>query len=566
MGLMSALNTSLNGLQLNESMIDVLGNNIANAGTTGFKASKVQFSTQLARTISFGSKASEINGGSNRQQVGLGASTAAITQDFTPGTVAATSSPSDLAIQGDGFFVLNSKDGISYTRDGSFRLDSLNYLSNNQGLRLQGYAVDSNFNLVTTSLSNLQVPLGNLRIAQATTALKVGGALSPQGAVGTVGTLQTSGVLVDPANVPLTSTATLLTNVRNQGDAGTALYAVGNVLSFAPDKGGRQVETKTLTVTATTTLQDMMNFIDNTLVLQGPPANTDVPTDADGIAVGVSLTAGGQVQVKGNRGTINDFNIQIGSLTNNGNVVPFGFTAGANRADGESAATSFTVYDSLGTPLVVRMTATLESQASNLTTYRYFLQSADQSGNDVVIGSSTISFNNVGKVTDTPNNQFSLNRSSSAAVNPMIFNVDFSGVSGISSSGSALSLMDQNGTSPGTLVRYVIDERGTISGAFDNGISRTLGQVVLARFSNPTGLLQSGLNNFQEGVSSGLPMLTTPGEFGTATIRAGALEQSNTDIGRSLVDLIVASTNYRGNARVITSVDQLTNELLQLGR
>jgi flagellar hook protein FlgE len=101
---------------------------------------------------------------------------------------------------------------------------------------------------------------------------------------------------------------------------------------------------------------------------------------------------------------------------------------------------------------------------------------------------------------------------------------------------------------------------------FDNGVIRTLGQVVLARFANPDGLIEDGSTTFKEGVSSGAPALTTPGTFGVGTIRAGAIELSNTDIGKSLVDLIVASTNYRGNARVISSVQQLVDELLVLGR
>jgi flagellar hook protein FlgE len=89
---------------------------------------------------------------------------------------------------------------------------------------------------------------------------------------------------------------------------------------------------------------------------------------------------------------------------------------------------------------------------------------------------------------------------------------------------------------------------------------------VLARFPNPEGLLQVGDNNFSQGIASGLPQITTPGAFGAGTLRAGALEQSNTDIGKNLVNLIVASTNYQGNARVISSVDQLVNVLLTLGR
>src|SRR6266705_3032794 len=102
MGLTSALNTSLNGLALNETEINVLGNNIANAGTTGFKESNVAFATQLANTLSFGSAPSGNDGGTNPRQIGLGGQVAAISGDFSQGSINASSSPSHLAIQGDG--------------------------------------------------------------------------------------------------------------------------------------------------------------------------------------------------------------------------------------------------------------------------------------------------------------------------------------------------------------------------------------------------------------------------------------------------------------------------------
>jgi flagellar hook protein FlgE len=341
------------------------------------------------------------------------------------------------------------------------------------------------------------------------------------------------------------------------------MFAAGDVITYTPTKGARTIDSKSMTVSATTTLQDYMNFIRDTLGIQ---TGGTIPTDADGIPAGVSLTAGGQLLVKGNRGTVNDFEMTVGQMTIGGSAVPLSFTPDPTRADGESTVTAFTLYDSLGTPLNVRMTAYMESQASNRTTYRYLLESADQSGASIVIGQGTVDFDNVGKVSSTPTAQFAIDRSSSSAVSPMIFTLDLSGISGISSSGSTLNLQEQNGTNPGTLTSYVIDEKGLINGAFDNGIIRTLGQVVLARFSNPGGLIQSGNDNWKEGIASGLPQLETPGAFGTGTLRAGALENSNTDIGKNLVDLIVASTNYRGNARVISSVDQLTNELLMLGR
>src|SRR6185369_9449724 len=185
MGLTSALNTSLNGLALNETAIDVYGNNIANAGTNGFKASRIQFSTQLARTISFGSRPSTDNGGTNPLQIGLGAQTAQILPDFSQGTISTTTNPSDLAIQGDGFFKLQSVDGYVYTRSGSFRLDSDKKLSSAEGLRVQGYGVDSSYNLITTTQEDLEVKLGVDRIAQATANVVLSGALSPQGNVAT---------------------------------------------------------------------------------------------------------------------------------------------------------------------------------------------------------------------------------------------------------------------------------------------------------------------------------------------------------------------------------------------
>jgi flagellar hook protein FlgE len=196
------------------------------------------------------------------------------------------------------------------------------------------------------------------------------------------------------------------------------------------------------------------------------------------------------------------------------------------------------------------------------------VESFDDSDNDVVIADGTLSFDSNGNIAAGTAGTISIDRNSTAAVSPMQVSIDFSGVSGISSAaaGSTLSLSSQDGSAPGTLTNFVIDETGVINGLFDNGVIRTLGQVTLARFANPQGLLEAGSGAFREGVSSGPPFLATPGNFGAGTVRAGAIELSNTDIGRDLVNLIVASTNYRGNARVISSVQQLVDELLILGR
>lgn len=566
MGLTSALTTALNGLALSETAIDIYGNNIANAGTNGFKASRIQFSTQLARVINFGSQPSSdgTNGGTNPLQIGLGAQVAQVMPDFSQGTISTTNSPSDLAIQGNGFFLLKGPEGPLYTRNGSFRLDSAQQLSNAQGYRVQGYSVDSNYELVTTIPGDLKIDLGKRRIAQATSNVVMAGALSPSGDIATQGTLLNSEALTDNGNSNAAINAnTLLTDIRKSGSS-NPVFDTGT-LSFTPTKGGRTQDEKTMDIGSGTKVSDLLTFMQAALGLQ----SSGVPTDADSIVVGASVS-GGQLRIKGNRGTANDFDIGAGSLKVDGVAVSLEFNA-AQRADGESATTAFTVYDSLGTPLSVRMTAVLESQSSTGTIFRMFLESPDQRNTvstDVTtaLGNELIQFDSVGEVSGTnTTTTINLGRSSTGALD-VRFTVDFGDLSGVSATGSVLNVPLQDGTPPGTLSSYTIDDLGRVIGAFDNGVVRTLGQVVLVPFSNPAGLIQVGSDNYKEGNSSGSGQAVAPGSLGAGTIRAGAIEQSNTDIGKTLVDLIVASTNYRSNARVISSVDQLVSELLLLGR
>ena len=571
MGLTSALTTSLNGLALNEQTIDVLGNNIANAGTNGFKSSSVLFQTQLSRTMSVGSRPTALNGGTNPMQIGLGAMSASIVRDFSQGSVTNSTSPSDLAIQGDGFFIVRGANGDMYTRAGNFNLSSDDLLVTPEGLRVQGYGVDDDFNLITTQLTDIVIPLGDLVVAQQTQNAYIGGALLSTGTMATQGSVVQSQVAFtavagsDFATDPVDNN-TLLTSLFKEGEA-TAMFSDGDVLTFSPRKGGRQVEPQQLQITATTTLAELLQLMDHTI---GIHSGGDIPQEG-GENPQVRINASGQIEAIGNRGTVNDFSLSLGDFvvsTPSGNAtldLPFVKTQAAN---GESSITDFVVYDSLGQPVNVKLTTYLESRDSSSTTFRFFLESPDDSDTDVVLGNGTFTFDSHGVISNGGVHQFTIDRNNTAAVSPMQVSIDFSKMSGIStpSAGSAMTLQSQDGSNPGTLSRFVIDETGIINGIFDNGIIRSLGQVVLARFSNPQGLLEAGGTNFMEGVSSGTPFLVTPGNFGAGTIRAGAIELSNTDIGRNLVDLIVASTNYRGNARVIDSVQRLIDELLLLGR
>src|SRR5215471_10933281 len=169
MGLASALSTALTGLTAAESTIDVVGNNLANSSTTGFKASRVEFATQFLQTLSLGSAPVGNSGGTNPRQIGLGTQVSSITPDFTQGTIQLSSNPSDLAIQGDGFFIVQATTGEQlYTRNGNFRTNAENQLVTTTGNKLLGYGVDQNFQIQSTTLEPLAIPLGSKAVAQAT--------------------------------------------------------------------------------------------------------------------------------------------------------------------------------------------------------------------------------------------------------------------------------------------------------------------------------------------------------------------------------------------------------------
>ena len=134
MGLSSVFSTAVTGLQGAETTIDVAGNNVANSSTVGFKSSQVLFATQFLQTLSLGSASSTNSGGTNPRQIGLGTQVAAITPNFTQGTLQISSNPADLAIQGEGFFIVQANTGEQlYTRNGKFQLNAANEVTTISG-------------------------------------------------------------------------------------------------------------------------------------------------------------------------------------------------------------------------------------------------------------------------------------------------------------------------------------------------------------------------------------------------------------------------------------------------
>ncbi len=556
MGLTTALNTSLNGLALNETAIEVIGNNIANANTNGFKSSTVEFTTQLARTLSVGSDIQGLSGGTNPRQVGLGATVTAIRRDTSQGAISTSSSPSDLAIEGRGFFILEGTQGPVYSRNGSFTVNKESQLVNAQGLRVQGYGVDDNFNIVTTELRDISFPTSSKQIAQATSTVSIEGSLLTDGnaEVATQRGIIETAEMTDAGNSDADIvTTTLLSDVQI---GGSDVFAVGETIHYKPTKAEASYPEETFDVTATSTVADLTVFLSDVLGLD----------TANGAGVAV---VDGKIEITSNAGKTQDIGTPAGNeLQQSSGTSKLQLDLGWNRiqsADGESAVATFAVYDSLGQQLTVRMHTVLESKTPT-TQVRYYLESADDSDRDTFLSSGTFELDGSGTITGNAIRTFTLNRSGDTTADDLSIDLDLTNISGLSSTESTLNLLSQDGAPSGNLASFNINDSGVINGVFDNGIIRPLGQILLWNFQNDLGLVEAGNGTFRAGVSSGSGKKAVPGSEGTGQIRAGAIELSNTDVGRNLVDLIVASTNYRGNARVISSTQQLVDELLVLGR
>ena len=175
--MLRSLFAGVTGLQAHQVAMDVEGNNIANVNTTGFKYSRANFSDLLSQTKLIATAPQGTLGGKNALQVGLGAQVASATRIFAQGSVQVTDKNTDVAIQGDGFFIVSADLGktLKYTRAGDFNFDADGNMTDNAGNILQGWLRDKETNLVdnTTPITPINIPPGLTTSASATSSVTV---------------------------------------------------------------------------------------------------------------------------------------------------------------------------------------------------------------------------------------------------------------------------------------------------------------------------------------------------------------------------------------------------------
>jgi flagellar hook protein FlgE len=582
----NALLTGLSGLQVNSRRMEVIGNNIANINTTAFKSNRLLFAPSLSRNLSLGTAPSGAIGGINPAQIGLGVKIAGSQRNFNNGAISTTGVNTDMAIEGDGFFIVERAGSSFYTRAGAFQLNSERDLVTISGERLKGFTVDDNFNIIDGQLVDLNIPVGVLTIAEATqNAFLQGNLNTADGGIATQGSITTfnqtfTDLTAGPG--PATGATLLVDSLDDPSTPGTPLFPGAGVpyqLSLNEImKGNRTLTNESLTIDATTTVNDLIEFVNDSMGIVTTPLNPD------GATPGAQLSAGGVFSIVGNIGDDNNllFDAKDFQFTNSAgtSVAGSAFTSTTSQAStGESVNTSFILYDSLGIALDVSVTMVFDSAStSNGTTWRYYVESDDNNNlinPDLNVSSGTVQFDSDGKLLTAVPVSVTLERDGVGSTDPMTFDLHFDGQGGgvtalsdpdILQGVSELTSRFQDGFPLGTLSNFSIAEDGRITGGFTNGRTRVIGQIAIATFTNPAGLIDSGNNLFSAGPNSGTAIQATPGQFGTGRVIGGALELSNVDLGQEFINMILTTTGYSAASRVITQSDQLLQQLTTLIR
>jgi flagellar hook protein FlgE len=413
---------SLSGLNVNQQKLNVIGNNLANINTIGFKSSTVQFMDLVSQSVG-GTSA-------NPMQVGLGVMTGSISPSFKQGGIENTGVPTNVAIQGNGFFVVGDSTNRSYTRAGDFSFDADGMLVTAEGLPVQGYtAVDPvTGDIISTGQpNNIIVPPGVLRAPTATSQY------------GTV------------------------TNLNSGALAGTEFTASVQIYDSL---GAPHVATITYTNTA--------------------PGAWDY-----------EVTVPGEEVAGGTAGTPEV--LATGNLTFDG-------LGALDQVDGAPADD---------------VTITAPTWANGATPTDFVWDLVDATG----VASLT--------AFDGP---------------------------------SATSSVTQNGAAAGTINSISIDSSGQILATFGTGSSVSVGQLAMANFNNPQGLVKLGSNRYGESASAGIPNVGVAGTGGRGSLIGSSLEQSNVDIAQEFTQMILAQRGYQANSKSITVADELLVDTLNLKR
>ncbi|GLI85805.1 flagellar hook protein FlgE [Rossellomorea marisflavi] len=305
--MLRSMYSGISGMKNFQTKLDVIGNNIANVNTFGYKKGRVTFQDLMSQTVSGASRATNDRGGQNAKQVGLGTSLATIDSIQTQGSLQTTARDLDVAISGDGFFVVKTGNNTMYTRSGNFYLDSNGSLVTSQGNLVQGYPVNAQGVVNRSGASNITVDTNSTMAPQATTRATYNGNLKASAATGTTVEAETKVKDSLGKDVSLKITMTK-TGVNNQWDVAISsltpgvTVATGTTRTFTFDNQGKLTNPTSSNISlnnttgANPTQPIELDFSKITQFDSSSSANTDtVDGNAEGYLESFNIGSSGEV-------------------------------------------------------------------------------------------------------------------------------------------------------------------------------------------------------------------------------------------------------------------------------
>ncbi|HEY7135157.1 MAG TPA: flagellar hook protein FlgE [Acidimicrobiia bacterium] len=489
--------SGVSGLRSSQTLMDVIGNDIANVNTAGYKSSSVVFQDLLSQLIAGAGAPSSTLGGTNPAQIGLGVKVGSITTNFAQGASQLTGRSTDLSIQGDGFFAVREGTQTLYTRLGSFSFDANGSLVTPDGGIVQGWLNQNGVTNTNGPTTDIRMPLGQTLPPTETNNVTLGGNLPADAANGTALTSSITVYDTQGKAVPITFTFTKA--------------AARTVLDGATTNGSTTLTSATANFTAAD--------VGKAITGAGIPAGTTIASVTNGTTVVLSAAA-----------TATATGVQT-AIDTSGNV----WDVSATAPNANPALPAVSLYGQLPSLVFNPNTGLPTNQAIGLppVTFNAALNAS--------LGTNFIAPVSVGV---------------GAAGQPDAL-VQFAGA-------NSFAALSQDGTSIGSLQSFSISNDGVITGVFSNGKSQPLGQVALASFNNPAGLEKAGDSMYRVTSDSGLPQIGTASSGGRGSISAGTLEMSNVDLAQEFTELIVAQRGFQANAKVITTSDQMLQDLVNL--
>ena len=551
-----ALSAGVTGLQAHQKMLDIAGNNLANVNTTAFKSSRITFSELLSETIKKASQPTSGVGGTNPQQMGSGVGVSGISPIMTQGNIINTGNPLDLAMEGEGYFVLSDGEQNIYTRAGSFAVDAdSNLVDPATGYHVQRIGSEGEIDgFQTAGVSDVHIPYDVAMPAKATSEIVVSGNLSSDAAFSTTRTqIITSNVSYTYGNGTTASESTELDLL----DQYSGTLTSGTISFSGYDKDGTAFDSGlTLAVTGTTTLGNIIDHL-NTNVLNGSTASL----------------VNGQIRITDDTSGYSKTDMAM-SYSGDGTLTMPAYFELSTVGGEEVKSVNITAYDSQGGKHVISG-AFVRTDTAN--TWDMVLTSVTGDISQVTMDNRRIE----GITFDAGDGSYAVLAGSDASQFVITFAHDTSTPQTISldlgtsgkldgltqfAGNSTAVAREQDGYEAGRLSTVSVNNEGIVIGAFSNGVKRNIATVQIALFQNTGGLESVGNGYFIPSANSGEAIATQAMTGGAGTIHGGALEKSNADVATEFVNMIQAQNGFQANARSIRVANDILRELTDLIR